>query len=40
MSSGGREMLHDRVHASLLIFPELGALAEGLKNWIEQEMKE
>ena len=31
---------YDRVHASLLIFPELGALADDLKNWIEQDMRE
>jgi hypothetical protein len=30
----------DRVHASLLIFPELGILAEDLKSWIDQEMNE
>ncbi len=30
----------DRVHASLLIFPELGVLADSLKGWIELEMKE
>ena len=30
----------DRVHASLLILPELGILADKLKHWIEQEMKE
>ena len=30
----------DRVHAALLIFPELGILADNLRSWIEQEMKE
>ena len=30
----------DRVHASLLIFPELRILADKLKSWIEKEMKE
>ena len=30
----------DRVHASLLIFPELGILTDELKTWIDHEMNE
>jgi hypothetical protein len=30
----------DRVHASLLIFPELGILVDRLKDWIEADMTE
>ena len=30
----------ENVHASLLIFPELGILVDNLTNWIENDMKE
>jgi len=35
-----KPVTYDRVHASLLIFPELGVLADSLINWIENEMNE